>query len=85
MNKEYKDIKLEDVEKAITDAFYGKTYPQMREERIPYLRQLGEDSWEIFSGESTIRCNNAGKEMFDKAMVEAGKKLTNNEIYKTNQ
>ena len=73
--EKYTEFTKEELEKAIVDTFYGKTYPQMRQEKIPYVRQLGENSWEIFSGELTLRCNNAGKGLFEEALKDAIKKI----------
>lgn len=75
--KNKKEITLEQIEKEMGDLFYGKSYPKMREAKTPYIRQLSDGSWEIFSGEEILRCNGAGKAMFDKAIQEQMSKLTN--------
>ena len=37
----------------------------------PYVKKLGDDSWEISTGNHMLKCNDAGKEMFDKALQES--------------
>lgn len=65
-DKEFKDLLLN----AVAERLYGKTYSQMREEKTPYIRKLGDNNWEIFSGEMMLRCNDGGKKLFDEALKE---------------
>lgn len=68
---------LEEIEKAVGDMFFGKTKGETKK-GVPYVKKLGDNSWEISTGHSTAWMNDAGKKMFDEAMEELAAKIINN-------
>lgn len=70
MKKENKKLpSKEEIEEEVNKIF-GKELPGITKEYVK-----GGHIWKIQSGNHTIRTNDAGKEMFEKALLEEGRKF----------